>query len=220
MLDRLRNNWGLKLVSLAVAVAAWSYLRFAPNPVVAAHFVQQVSVPITTIGLRPDSVARYTEKQAVVGIDVSRNAEAIKPDDVRAILDLQGRPVGVHNVPIQVIAPKLVIRSLSPASVTLSVERIESRSLPVTVHYLGEAKKIVVTDISVEPAQIVVRAPTSDLERVTGARVDVPLPGTPSNVDSMLRPVAVDERGAELSGVAVAPNLVRVRASFGAAKGK
>ncbi len=220
MLERLRNNWGLKLLSLSVAIAAWSYLRFAPNPVIAAHFVQQVSVPITAIGLRPDSVARYTEKQAVVSIDVSRNSEVIQPDDVRAILDLQGRPAGVHNVPIQVIAPKLVIRSLSPASVTLSVEKIETRNLPVTIHYLGEAKKIVVNGISLEPAHVVVRAPTSDLERVAGARVDVPLPGTPSNFDSMLRPVAVDEGGAELAGVAVAPNLVRVRASFGVGKAK
>jgi YbbR domain-containing protein len=220
VLERLRNNWGLKLLSLALAVAAWSYLRFAPNPVVAAHFVQQVSVPIIAIGLRSDSVARYTDKQAVVGIDVSRNAPAIKPDDVRAILDLQGRPVGVHNVPVQVIAPKLVIRSLSPASVTLSVEKIEARSLPVTVHYLGDAKKVVVNQITVEPAQVVVRAPTSDLERVTGARVDIALPSGPTNLDSMLRPVAVDERGAELSGVAVAPNLVRVRASFGSGKAK
>ena len=218
MLERLRNNWGLKLISIVVAVTAWSYLRFAPNPVVAAHFVQQVSVPITPIGLRPDNVTRYNEKQAVVGIDVSRNAPAIRPDDVRAVLDLQSLPVGVHNVPIQVIAPKLVIRSLAPASVTLSIERIETRSLPITVQYIGDARKIVVSRISLDPAQIVVRAPSSDLSHVAGARVDVSLPSAPSNFDSMLRPVAVDERGAELAGVAVAPNLVRVRASFTSAK--
>jgi YbbR domain-containing protein len=218
VLERLRNNWGLKLISLAVAIAAWSYLRFAPNPVVAAHFVQQVSVPITAFGLRPNSVARYTEKQAVVGIDVSRNGPAIRPDDVRAVLNLERRPAGVYNVAIQVIAPKLAIRSLAPASVTLSVENIEARSLPVTIHYVGRARKIVVKNIAVDPAQVVLRAPTSDLSRVDGARVDVILPSAPSSLDSMLRAVAVDERGTELAGVAVAPNLVRVRASFGTGK--
>ena len=218
MFERLRNNWGLKLISLAVAIGAWSYLRFAPNPVVAAHFVQQVSVPITVFGLRADSVARYSEKQAVVGIDVSRNGPAIRPDDVRAVLNLERRPAGVYNVAIQVIAPKLAIRSLAPASVTLSVENIEARSLPVTIHYVGEARKIVVKNIAVYPAQVVLRAPTSDLSRVDGARVDVILPSAPSHLDSMLRAVAVDERGAELAGVAVAPNLVRVRASFGSGK--
>ena len=220
MLERLRNNWLLKLISLTAALTGWFYLRFTPNPVVAAHFVQQVSVPITTIGLSPDDVARYTEKQAVVGIDVSRTGPAIRPDEVHAVLSLENKPPGVYNIPVQVIAPKLVLRSLAPASVTLSIEKIESRSLPITFHYVGDARRTVVVRSIVAPAQVVVRAPASDLSRVAGARVDVSLPVTPSSVDSMVRPIAIDERGAELGAVAVEPNLVRVRATFGAASGK
>ncbi len=216
MLERLRNNIGLKILALAVAVAGWAYVKFTPNPVIAAHFVQQLSVPITTTGLRPDTVARFIEKQAVVGVDVPRNGPAIRPDELRAVLDLQGRDVGVYNVPVQVIAPKLEIRSLTPASVTLSIERIETRSLPVSVRYVGASQRNIVVDhLTIDPSYVVLRAPSSDLARVASVRVELPLPSAPSSFDSMVRAVATDESGAELGSVAVTPNLVRLRAHFG-----
>lgn len=219
MLERLTNNLGLKLISLALAASAWAYLRFAPNPIVAAHFVQQLSVPITTTGLRPGSFARFTEKQAVVGVDVPRNGPAVRPDDLRAVLDLEGRGTGVYNLPIQVIAPKLEIRSLSPASVTLSIESVETRSFPVTVRYVGDAHRIVVDHMTIVPANAMLRAPSGDLSRVLFVRVDLQLPNSPATFDGMLQPVAVGEGGGELRNLVVSPNLVRVRAAFRATQG-
>lgn len=220
MLERLTNNLGLKLISVALAASAWAYLRFAPNPIVAAHFVQQLSVPITTTGLRPGSFARFTEKQAVVGVDVPRNGPAVRPDDVRAVLDLEGRGAGVYNVPILVIAPKLEIRSLSPASVTLSIENVDSRAFPITVRYVGDTRRNVVVDhVSIDPAYATLRAPSGDLARVVFVRVDLPLPSNPATFDSMLRPIPMGEGGAELQGLDVSPNLVHVRAVFRATQG-
>jgi len=215
VLDRLRNNLGLKAISLAIAIAAWAYLRFAPNPIVAAHFVQQLSVPITTTGLRPDQVARYTEKQAVIEVGVPRTGPAIRPDDLRAVLDLEGHGPGVFNVPIKVIAPKLEVKSLTPASIT----NIEERSLPVVAHYIGDLHRgVVVSTIKVDPATAILRAPSSDLAKVSGVRVNVTLPSSASSFDGMVKPIAIDARGAELTGIAIAPNLLRVRAEFAAAQ--
>ncbi len=215
MLDRLRNNLGLKLLSLAIAVAGWAYLRLTPNPVIAARFVQTVAVPITTTGLPPDEIARIADKQAVLVIDVPRGGVAVEPREVRAILNLAARGPGVYNVPLEVIAPKFEIKSLSPASVTLSIERIEQRTLPVALHYTGNVRNnVVVANVRVVPSYAILRAPTSDLERVTSVQVDVPLPSAPSTFDAMVRPIATDEHGGEVTTVAVEPNLLRVRARF------
>jgi hypothetical protein len=141
VLERLRANLGLKAFSLAIALGVWAYLRLVPNPVVAARFVQTLNVPISTTGLKADSAARYTDKTAVVTVVLPRTGEAIRPDEIRAVLDLDGRSPGVYNVPIELIAPKLEIRSLSPASVTLSIERIEERGMPVVVRYVGDVRR-------------------------------------------------------------------------------
>jgi hypothetical protein len=213
VVERLRSNLGLKALSLAIAVAAWAYLRLTPNPVIAARFEQQISVPIATTGLRADEIARFSERQALVAIDVPHGGTTIRPEMVRAVLSLEGRGPGVYNVPVEVIAPKLEIKSLSPASVTLAIERVEARTLPVALHYLG-AKNVVVQSAAVEPADVTLRGPTSDLQRVATVRVDLTLPSAPSGLDVMLRPVAIDARGAEVAGISVSPNLARVRARF------
>ncbi len=218
MLDRLRNNLGLKLLALVITMIGWAYLRLTPNPVIAARFVQQVTVPIATTGLRADEIAHYSDREAVVAIDVPRAGAPLRPEVMRAVLNLEGRAPGVYNVPVEVIAPKLEIKSLSPASVTLSIERIEERSFPVTMHYLGDPRRgIVVQRARVTPTAATLRAATSELSRVASVRVDVPLPSNPATFDAMLRPIATDERGGDVVGVAVTPNLVRVSAKFVAA---
>jgi YbbR domain-containing protein len=217
VLEGLRANLGLKVLALALAVAAWAYFRLTPNPVVAARFVQTLNVPIVTTGLKADKVARFSERQAVVSVVVPRSGE-VKPDDLRAVLDLEGRGVGVYNVPVEVIAPKLDIRSLSPASVTLSIERIEERRLTVSVRYVGQVRRSIVVDrVVLSPAAVVLRGPTSDLDHVAGVRVDLPLPSTAAPFDAMLKPVATNAAGNELATVDVEPNLIRVRAEFGTA---
>jgi hypothetical protein len=215
VLERLRNNLALKLLSVGIALAGWAYLRLTPNPVIAARFQQQVSVPITTTGLAPDEIAHYTDRQAVVAVDVPPGGAAIRPEMVRTVLELEGRSPGVYNVPVEVIAPKFEIKSLSPASVTLAIERVENRTLPVSVHYTsGLRGNIVVQGLTFSPGYATLHAPTSDLARVVAVRIDVPLPTQPHTLDAMMRPIAIDARGNELAGIAVAPNLLRVRARF------
>jgi len=206
-------------LSLAIALAGWGYLRLTPNPVIAARFVQQISVPIATTGLRAEEVARFTDRQALVAIDVPHGGTAIRTDMVRAVLALDGRGPGVYNVPVEVIAPKLEIKSLSPASVTLAIERVEERRVAVALHYIGDARpSVVVQGAVVVPGYATLRAPTSDLRRVANVQVDVPLPSSPETLDAMVRPVAADAHGTELATVAVSPNLLRVRARFVAAQ--
>jgi hypothetical protein len=205
----------LKLLSIAIAIAGWAYLRLTPNPVIAARFVQQFNVPLETTGLEPDESARFGERQAIVAVEVPRDGSTIRPDMIRAVLNVAGRGAGVYNVPVQVIAPKLEIKSLSPASVTLAIERIEERSLPVSLHYMGGVRhNIVVQDVAVLPAAATLRAPTSELARVAGVEVDVPMANAAETFDSMERPFATDEHGIEIPTVKVSPNLVRVSARF------
>jgi hypothetical protein len=215
VLDRVRNNIELKLIALALACGAWAYLRFAPSPIVAARFDQQLSVPIVNAGLQPGLLARYPERDALVSIVPPRGGGPVKPDDVRAVLTLKGKGPGVYNVPLEVIAPHFQIKALSPASVTLAIERIEERNVPVAIHYVNDRRvATVVESTSLAPRTVVARGATSDLGRVDSVRVDVTLPQGESALDEMGRPVPVDAHGAEVETVTVSPNLVRVRAHF------
>jgi hypothetical protein len=215
VLNLVRNNFTLKLVSVCLALAAWGYFHLAAAPGTTARFDQTLAVPIVVTGLKPGYQARYAEKVATVVIEVPRNGTAVKPDQLQAVLDV-GDLVdpGFHNVPVKIVSPDVAIKSLSPASVTLGLDRLEERSVPVSFDYVGDRRNVVVESAAVNPAQTSIRGVATDLSRVTGVRVEIPIPAKPQQFDAMIRPTPTDAHGVEITGVQVSPNLVRVRARF------
>jgi hypothetical protein len=221
VLNLVRNNFTLKVVSVCLALAAWGYFHLAAAPGTTARFDQTLSVPIVVTGLKPGYQARYTDKVATVVIEVPRNGTAIKPDQVQAVLDV-GDLVdpGFHNVPVKIVSPDVAIKSLSPASVTLGLDRLEERSVPVSFDYVGDRRSVVVESAEVNPATTTIRGVATDLTRVTGVRVEIPIPAKPEPFDKMIRPTPIDARGTEIQGVQISPNFVRVRAHFIAPSGQ
>jgi YbbR domain-containing protein len=219
VLNLLKNNFGLKILAVGLALAAWGYFHLAAAPGTTARFDQSLVVPIVVTGLKTGYQARYAEKVATVVIEVPRNGQSVKPDQVQAVLDV-GELVdpGFHNVPVKIVSPDLAIKSLSPASVTLSLDRLEARSVPVSFDYVGDRRGIVVESAQVNPAATTIRGVAADLSRVTGVRVEIPIPGKPQQFDSMIRPTPTDARGDEVANVQVSPNIVRVQARFVAAR--
>jgi YbbR domain-containing protein len=211
----IRKNFGLKILALALAIVGWAYFRFAANPALAARFDQQISVPITTVNLPIGYIAHFTEKEAVVTVSTKRGEAPVNPQEIRAVLDLAYKGAGVYNVPVQLVAPNIVVQSLSPASVSLSIERIDERNFGLSVHYTGNAgNDVVVSDSQREPSSVAVHGPTSLIAQVNAVVLDVALPQAPSDLDAMVRPVPVNALGQEVTGLEVAPDLVRVRVHF------
>lgn len=215
MLQAIKRNFGLKVLALGLAVTAWAYFHFSAAPSITAHFDQQLSVPIVVSGLRPGLVASYDERTAIVTVEVPRNGPPIKPDQLQAVLDLNDKPEpGIMNLPVKIVAPDLVIKSLSPASVTLSVDRLETRSIPVSITYAGGNGSLVVESSTVNPSVTTVRGIANDLAKVAVVKIEIPLGTKPGSFDAMVRPVAADTLGNEVPNTQVSPNLVRVRARF------
>jgi hypothetical protein len=217
VLQAIKRNFGLKLLALALALTAWAYFHFSAAPSITAHFDQQLSIPIVVSGLRPGLVASYDERTAIVTVEVPRNGPPIKTDQVQAVLDLNEKPdPGIMNLPVKIVAPDLVIKSLSPGSVTLSVDRLETRQIPVSISYAGGNGSLVVDSSRVNPSITTVRGIANDLAKVDVVKVEIPLGTKPGNFDAMVRPVAADGHGNEVANTQVSPNLVRVRARFAA----
>lgn len=213
MLDAVRRNFGLKVLSLLLAIVGWAYFRFANNPLIAARFDQQLSVPVAVVNLQPGYVARYPDKSVVVTVAPKRGEAPVKPEEIRAVLDLSNRTAGVYNVPVQVVAPNIAIQSRSPASQTITIDRIDQKEFPVAVHYTGQPNGAV-SRIAVSPQSIQIHGPTGAISQIAAVRVDVPMNVSPAFFDEMIRPVAVDSQGDEVADIQVVPNLVRVQAQF------
>jgi hypothetical protein len=215
VLSAIRRNFGLKALAVALAITAWAYFHFSAAPSITAHFDQQLSVPIVVTGLRAGLVANFSDRNALVTVEAPRNGPPVKPDQISAVLDLNDRAEpGIINVPVKIVAPDLVIKSLSPASVTLNVDRLETRLVPVSIHYTGGNGALVVESSTVNPSITQVRGIASDLAQVGEVKIEIPLGTKAGSYDAMVRPVAADTRGNDIATVQVSPNLIRVRARF------
>jgi hypothetical protein len=212
----IRRNFGLKALAVALAITAWAYFHYSAAPSITAHFDQQLSVPIVVTGLHAGFVATdYSDRNAIVTVEVPRNGPPIKPEEISAVLDLNDRSEpGIVNLPVRIVAPDIVIKSLSPASVTLNVDRLETRLVPVSIAYTGGNGSLVVESSTVNPSLTTVRGIASELAKVDAVKIEIPLGTKPGDFDAMVRPVATDTRGADIGDVQVSPNLVRVRAQF------
>jgi YbbR domain-containing protein len=119
----IRKNFGLKVLSLALAIVGWAYFRYSSNPVLAARFDQQYSIPIATSNLPEGYSAHFSEREAVITVVSHRGEPAVNPADIKAQLDLSGKGPGSYAVPVELMAPNVVVQSLSPASVSVTIER-------------------------------------------------------------------------------------------------
>jgi len=215
LLNLLKNNFGLKLFAVCLALAAWGYFHLAAAPGTTAKFDQTLEVPIVVTGLKPGYQARYTEKLATVVVEAPRNGPPVKADQVEAVLDVRDLvDPGDHYVRVNVISPDLAIKSLSPGSVKISLGRLEERTVPVSFDYVGDRRGIVVESAEVNPPTTTIRGVASDLSKVTSVRVEIPIPAKPKQFDSMIRPTPTGADGGEIADVQISPNLIRVRARF------
>jgi hypothetical protein len=119
----IRKNFGLKVISLVLAIIGWAYFRYSTNPVLAARFDQQFSIPIATSNLPVGFTARFAEREALITVVTHRGDPAVNPAEIRAQLDLNGKGPGTYAVPVELMAPNVVVQSLSPASVSVTIER-------------------------------------------------------------------------------------------------
>lgn len=218
MVAAIRHNFGLKALSIFLAILGWAYFRFASNPLITARFDQQLSVPIAAVNVPSGYIARFPDKVAMVTVQPQRGQPPVKPEEVKAVLDLSNRSAGVYNVPVQLVAPNVAVQSLSPASVTLTVEKVDQKTFPVAMYY-GTQGNVVVSHFTVTPATVTVRGPDSELAQVATVRINMPLSSSRESFDEMIRPMAVNSSGDEIQDVQVAPNLVRVQANLLPASG-
>jgi YbbR domain-containing protein len=218
MVAAIRHNFGLKALSIFLAILGWAYFRFASNPLITARFDQQLSVPISAVNVPSGYIARFPDKVAMVTVQPQRGQPPVKPEEVKAVLDLSNRAAGVYNVPVQLVAPNVAVQSLSPASVTLTVEKIDQKTFPVAMYY-GTQGNVVVSHFTVTPATVTVRGPDSELAQVATVRINMPLSSSRESFDEMIRPMAVNSSGEEIQDVQVVPNLVRVQANLLPASG-
>jgi YbbR domain-containing protein len=132
---------------------------------------------------------------------------------VRAVLDLSGLQPGTHIVDLQIqvnIRPVKVV-SYSPRTVSVTLESLSSKVLPLSLDIRGEpAIGYQVEDPVVDVKQITVTGPISQVDRVAEVRATLDINQTYEDISRMINVVALDENEVVINDVTLTPDRVEM----------
>lgn len=215
MLSNLGRNvrsfgWAL-ILGLAVWVAAVTAadpdeVRAYPTPVTLEMVGQNPGLVIT--GDVPREVRITLRAPQSVW-----NALTASPDSAKAVLDLSGVGAGQHrlSIQVQVNARPVRIVTVTPSSVSITLEPLVSRTFAVQATLSGQpAVGYQAGDLAMDPKEVVLAGPESLVSRVTRVRVAVNLSGIREGIDQAVPVEMLDQNNAPVPSLTVEPKTVHV----------
>ena len=225
-MNRLLNNWTLKLTSLVIAIALWGHVRGEVNPWEDATFRVKLETPLPPANMMllnakdiPSIVKvkvtaprlRLREIKGVAPpnpLAPADEAPLLTPSQMRATLDFSLVKPGKQTVPIKVVSSLESVEDIlpKPSDITLEFAPAASAELKIEPQFSNEAlRNYFVENVSLVPRQARVFGPAKSIARVVQlqARLETPdqLSGELSVKAAPL--VAVDRRGRILEDVRV-----------------
>lgn len=209
------GNWPLKVTALGLAVVLYAGITLSEStrswtgPVP----IEVLNAPIGGALLDDPGVVERIEFRAADEI-----ADALTNDSFRASIDLSGvvpRPGAEPiEVPVDVfpLDPRVRVVDYSPPGVTVRIDEVVSRIMPVTIDHGPLAEGIEMGPIISEPNQVDVIGASSRLRNVRSVEGRFVVDASGINIDEDIVLEAFDEVGALVPGIDIEPASVRVQA--------
>lgn len=214
-MEKIITNLRLFLLAFALAMAVWISAATSTDPDEVRPFPSPI--PLEVVGMESGltSLEKFPETVEVT-LRAPRSvwqSLLASPESVRAIADLTGLSEGVHTIKIRIQISKGPARvvSVSPATLTITLESLLSRQMKVEAAINGQpAIGYQAGEILLDPAQVMVSGPRSLVTRVTRVKVDVNLSGVRETIDRTLPAQALDEKGQSVNGISILPSSIHV----------
>jgi YbbR domain-containing protein len=213
MLRWLRDNLSTLALAVTLAVMVWASAVSGADPVVEQVLPQAVPVEVHDLaeGL---VLVGPVRGEARVTVRAPRSVfEQLTAADITLEADLAGLGPGVHQVPLAagILRRPARVTAIDPAFLTLTLEPIASRSVPVVLRTLGApAVGFRVDRPEVQPAEVTVWGPATHIERVAQVVAEVNLTGLRQDLDLRVPLLPVDPSDQVVDGVTVTPAEARV----------
>ena len=215
MLSNLGRNLRTFLWSLLLALAVWLAAVTAADPDEVRVYPSPVKIEVVgqDPGLIVDTALPKEVDLTLRAPQTVWNRLTARPDSIRAVLDLSGLSAGVHtvNVQIQVAERPVRIVSANPSSVTVRMEPLITKTVPLQSTVTGQpAIGFQPGQLSVDPKQVVLAGPQSLVARVTRVQVTVSISGIREGLDQSVDIHALDPNNLRVTNVTIQPSVAHV----------
>lgn len=203
------------LTAFILALAVWVSATISQDPIEEGSYNNKV--PIEVIGEDPNLI-NTSEMPEFVSLNLSAPQSIWKvlnadTSSVRAIVDFSGLETGTYTLPVQVqIVPRPVRNiSQSPESVTVSLEKLASKELSISLVQNGApAAGYQAETVSLSKNTVTITGPESAVNKVADVRAVIDLTNAVESVNRTITLQVVDANEVPVTGITVVPDRITV----------
>ncbi len=213
MRSMISKNLGTLALALVLAVAVWAIANAEQNPEITQPFSGAIPVEVANL---PTGLVLYGSGPGQINLKIRAPQDSwsrLRAASFRAYVDLKGQNAGLQDVEIKVECsdPRVRILEKDPARVSVRLEAVRQRSIPVRVRALDDAPTGYTMLLPrITPAQVTISGPAPLAEAVSEAYVEVKLEGSKTSFSKTYQPMLRDVQGKEVKGVELSPTSVEV----------
>jgi YbbR domain-containing protein len=215
LLHWVTDHFGALLLAFILALVVWisAVITADPNEERVSR-----SVEIDIVGLDPGLLlVEDIPDQARLTLEAPRSIwDKLNSDQtlIKAWIDLSGLPAGEHEVEVKSSVNASPVRYVKtePETIRLTLEPLLQRTLPIQPVITGGLPVGYQRgEPVIEPGQVTVSGPQSQVNRVSQARVLLNIAGASESIDQSYTVQLLDENGAPVPNIQVSPADVSVK---------
>lgn len=203
--DLFTKGIALKIVSLVFAMLLWGYVLMMQDPI----RIKTISNVNVTIEGEADLLARklvlrgnkkFNDVVVKVKTQLTQYAD-LSVEDITATISLAGiTEKGTYTVTISAKTSNGAIASISPAQVSVEVDDLVPRRIPVIISMTGTLPEgYWAGDPVISREEIEIEGAAADVARIASAGVEIDLAGLTQSVNRSVMLTLFDEEGNEVS---------------------
>lgn len=209
LMNFFKKNLSEKCLALIVAVGCWIFVMNDQNPQIENTY----TVPIAVINA-PDGYQISKDADEVkLKVRAQRSLFAnIDVSDFKVYVDLKGVETGTHELQLQAVLPSgFEMVAIAPSKVTVNVDKIEEKEVPIRLKLSGSAGSgKVVAKVEQSLQNVTVEGPDSVLSQVTSVIGYIGVNGNSDDFNVTVPLIAVNDKDQKIEGVKIIPKTVDV----------
>ncbi len=173
------RNVGLKILSVIFALMLWSYVissnasitRLKTHSGLQGYVSGQITLDAYNLAMISDPTDALSNITVEVEVPLAYYSSSTS-ENVQVSLDLSSvRTAGTQEVPLKATTAYGTIKRIYPASVTMTFEPLDSRSIPVNLQLIGTEDGYWYNCARLNPSQITISGATSIVQGISSVVV-------------------------------------------------
>ncbi|MCC6299520.1 MAG: hypothetical protein IT314_09485 [Anaerolineales bacterium] len=208
------SNFRTLLLALILAIAVWISAVTAADP---NEVRSPIAVPLEIVGQDPSLVVT-SELPATIEVTLRAPRSVweqltAQEKSVRAVLDLSGLSAGDHTQKIQIqisVRPTQIVLA-SPETISVTLERLASRTLLLDLSLRGEpAVGYQAGEPILDATSVIISGPESIVNKAVRARLLINFLGARESIDQAIPVQILDAQNSLIDNLAVNPDSIHV----------